>query len=191
MKDWVGNGNSIFKTIGSSAHTDKEREVNDYYATDPIAIDKLLSVEMPSSNIWECACGEGHLSERLKEKGYHVISTDLIDRGYADETRDFLTAERGYKGYDILTNPPYKYATEFVVKALELLDEGRKAYMFLKLTFLEGKARFEKIFKSTPPPCGIRIHKAHYLRQKRRFYGYGRCRRWSGLLRLVCVAKGL
>ena len=41
-KDWVGNKNSIFKTLGASNHTDKEREENDFYATDSIAIDKLL-----------------------------------------------------------------------------------------------------------------------------------------------------
>lgn len=42
-KDWTGNGKSIFTTLGASNHTDKEREINDYYATDPIAIDALLS----------------------------------------------------------------------------------------------------------------------------------------------------
>ena len=42
---------------------------------------------------------------------------------------------------DILTNPPYKYAQEFVEHALELIPEGNRVYMFLKLTFLEGKKR--------------------------------------------------
>ena len=40
---------------------------------------------------------------------------------------------------------------EFVIKALELLKPGRKAYMFLKLTFLESKKRYEKLFKDYPP----------------------------------------
>lgn len=53
--------------------------------------------------------------------------------------------------FDILTNPPYKYAKEFVLKALELLPEGGRCYMFLKLTFLEGKARRREIFDRTPP----------------------------------------
>ena len=44
MKDWNGNQNSIYKTIGASNHTDKERQVDDYYATDPIAIDKLFKI---------------------------------------------------------------------------------------------------------------------------------------------------
>lgn len=41
-KDWIGNGKSIFTTLGASNRTEKEREINDYYATDPIAVDALL-----------------------------------------------------------------------------------------------------------------------------------------------------
>ena len=59
MKDWVGNKNSIYTTLGASNHTYKERQEDDYYATDPVAIDKLLSVEKPNKHIWECACGGG------------------------------------------------------------------------------------------------------------------------------------
>lgn len=48
---------SIFRTIGASNHTASEREINDYYATDPKAIDYLLMEEEFSCNIWEPACG--------------------------------------------------------------------------------------------------------------------------------------
>ena len=68
-KDWTGNKNSIFKTLGATNHTDKERQVDDFYATDPIAIDVLLNdggVKL-SPKVWECAAGQGHLSEKLKE----------------------------------------------------------------------------------------------------------------------------
>ena len=118
MNDWIGNGNSIYKTLGASNHTDKIREENDFYATDPKVIDKLLTVEKPSNNIWECACGQGHLAKRLEELKYNVISTDLIDRGYGTTPRDFFNFEKGQIGseIDILTNPPYKYAKEFVLK---------------------------------------------------------------------------
>lgn len=40
-KDWTGNKNSVFKTLGASNHTDKERQNEDYYATDT---DHLLEV---------------------------------------------------------------------------------------------------------------------------------------------------
>ena len=51
---------------------------------------------------------------------------------------------------DIITNPPYSHAQEFVEKAMELVEEGGKVAMFLKLTFLEGKKRKE-LFKKYPP----------------------------------------
>lgn len=146
-----------WRIIGASNHFSEERGENDYYATDPIAIDKLLSVEKPNERIWEPACGGGHLAERLKEKGYRVRSTDIVDRGYCDEIVDFLSDshETIDLTYDILTNPPYKQATEFVIKALEVLPARCKCYMFLKLTFLESEKRYKQIFKDNPP---IRIH---------------------------------
>lgn len=62
--------------------------------------------------------------------------------------------------YDILTNPPYKYAMEFVLRALELLQSGCKCYMFLKLTFLESEKRYKELFAKQPP-------KAIYVFSKR------------------------
>lgn len=152
MTDWVGNKNSIFKTLGASNHTDNERPPDDYYATDPIAIDKLLSVYTPPLWIWECACGEGHLAKRLSEHGYHVYSSDITDRGYGVAGVDFLKQQTTNEFFNcILTNPPYKYATEFVLHALELLPPNGACIMFLKTTFLEGKARKKRIFDKYPP----------------------------------------
>lgn len=140
-KDWTGTNKSIYTILGASNHTDKEREDNDYYATDPSAIDYLLKGGAIINNkIWECSCGQGHLSERLKSFGYDVYSTDLIDRGYGIGGIDFLECNDKWDG-DILTNPPYKYAYEFITHALELIPDGHKVFMFLKLQFLEGKKR--------------------------------------------------
>ena len=154
-KDWNGNGNSIYKTLGASNHTDKEREVNDYYATEPKALELLLDLENFSPYVWECACGEGHLSEVLKSRGYKVKSSDLVDRGYADtEVIDFLKVKKADIkadfSRDIITNPPYKYAKDFVEHALDISMDGTKVAMFLKVQFLEGKAR-RKLFEKYPP----------------------------------------
>ena len=76
-KDWNGNGNSIFKTLGASNHTEKERETDDFYATDPVAIDLLCDyphIHMPNG-VWEPSCGSGCLSERLRQRGHDVVST--------------------------------------------------------------------------------------------------------------------
>lgn len=154
MKDWTGNGKSTFVTLGASNHTDKEREKHDFYATDPIAIDKLFGCpvcfNIPDI-VWECACGNGCLSERMEYFGRRVYSSDIVDRGYG-VVLDFLNADTMPEGCEcIITNPPYKYATEFVMHALDLLPNGGWCIMFLKTTFLEGQKRWKEIFSSTPP----------------------------------------
>lgn len=151
-KDWTGNKATTFAQLGASNHSKTEREVNDFYATDPhtleIFLEKLKQDDIKlHNNIWECACGEGHLSKVL-EKEYNVLSTDIIDRGYG-EVADFLKAPVGWNG-DILTNPPYKYAKEFVEKSLEVINYGRYAIFLLKIQFLEGQDRY-KLFKQNPP----------------------------------------
>lgn len=127
-----------------------EREKNDFYATDPKAMYKLLEYETFDKNIWEPACGEGNLSEVLKEKGFNVYSTDLIDRGYQDEQKDFLNSSDRWFG-DIITNPPFKYTIEFVQKALESVDTGKKVAMFLKLNYICGVKRYNEIYSKFPP----------------------------------------
>jgi hypothetical protein len=148
-RDWTGNSRSIYATLGASNHTDKEREVDDYYATDPVAIDLLLGVEKFNDCIWEPACGEGHMSKCLVKHGHIVKSTDLVNRGYGAGGVDFFKQNDIFDG-DIITNPPYKFAKEFIEKALELVPEGNKVAMFLKIQFLEGKAR-RGLFDKHPP----------------------------------------
>lgn len=148
--DWIGDTNSIFKTLGSSHHSEREREHNDYYATDPLAARFLLELENFAANIWEPACGEGHLSKVLESSGYSVKSTDLVDRGYGEGGLDFLSIENHLWDGDIITNPPYKYAQEFIEKAIAIIPYGNKVAMFLKLTFLEGKGRRD-LFRNNPP----------------------------------------
>ena len=149
--DWTGNQKSIYTTLGASNHTDKERHKNDYYATEPKAVDLLLENEEFNHLIWECACGEGHMSKVLEAAGHKVISTDLVYRGFGEKKPlDFLKSNViDFQG-DIITNPPYKYALEFAVKALETVRDGGKVALFLKLLFLEGKKRKE-FFKKYPP----------------------------------------
>lgn len=126
------------------------REENDYYATDPDAMRDLLRYETFNKNIWECACGEGNLSKVLKENGYNVFSSDLIDRGYQDEIIDFINSNNKWFG-DIITNPPFKYTVEFIKKALESVDMGSKVAFFLKINYLSGRRRYNEIYSKFPP----------------------------------------
>lgn len=114
----------------------------------PKAVELLLEVESFNKSIWECACGQGHISKVLEAAGYEVRSTDIVDRGYGTGGIDFLKEVHEWDG-DIITNPPYKYAKEFVEQALRTVKDGAKVAMFLKLTFMESKSR-KGLFTSYP-----------------------------------------
>ena len=125
----------------------------DYYATDPKAVELLLELEDFSDNVWECACGAGHLCEVLKEHGHNVKTSDLVNRGYpGTEVKSFFAfTEEDINGrMDIITNPPAKAAKQFIQHALRISSEGTKIAMFMRLQFLEGQSR-KDLFETTPP----------------------------------------
>lgn len=148
-KDWTGNSKSVHSILGASNHSETEREQHDYYATPPIATELLCKLEVFSKDILEPCCGEGHIAKVLEKNGYNVESMDLIDRGFGKGGVDFLKYNEAVDK-DIITNPPYSMAQEFVEHAMKIITDGHKVAMFLKLSFLEGKDR-RKMFEKYPP----------------------------------------
>ncbi len=90
-----------------------------------------------------------YISKVLEKQGHIVRSTDVVDRGFG-KIKDFLFFNDDKFDGDIITNPPYAYAQEFVEKALEVIPEGNKVAMLLRIQFLEGKRR-KKLFEKHPP----------------------------------------
>ena len=172
-----------------------EREINDFYATDSYAMELVLPVLKClglSENVWENACGAGNLSKVLTKNGYNVRNSDIVDRGYSNtEVIDFLSYTEPYHNGDILTNPPFKYAVDFIKKSMELLDEGHKAIFFLKLQFLETEKR-KKLFAKYPPKyvivhserifCAMNAdfsrYASHYDDKKGKWCGGTQCYCW-------------
>lgn len=155
-KDWTGNKKTTFVQLGASNHSDGDRETNDFYATDPhtleIFLDKLKqdNIKLHDTIIEPC-CGQGHLSKVLEREGYKVYSYDLVDRGYGTPNVNFLTDYvLPIQNADIITNPPYKYAHDFVKHSLDLMEDGCKCIMLLKIQFLEGQGR-RILFDEYPP----------------------------------------
>ena len=154
-RDWTGNKAAVFVCNGATGHAKEDREENDYYATDPVAAEWLLEIEPQINNIWESACGEGHLAEVFRKAGKLKAVSDLIDRNYHPEGilksfgKDFLKTTQVWKG-DIVTNPPYASSIEWAKHSLDVIEDGHYSALFMKLTFLEGKGR-KKFFKENPP----------------------------------------
>lgn len=154
MKDWKGNSKSVFAQLGASNHSSEQRQPQDYYATDPIAARWLLQIEdIPKDKpVWECAARARHLADVFENAGYKVIATDIVKRAENVIVEDFLMSRGKNFCFDgtIITNPPYRYAEEFVTHALTNTEVGNKVCMFLRLNFLEGKRRKE-LFRIFPP----------------------------------------
>lgn len=132
-----------------------ERVENDFYATDPIAVKKLLtSYSGIDGLILEPCVGQGHIAEAIKNfytNPREIVGVDIVNRGYPNTiVVDFLKWETDQKFDSIISNPPYSLAMEFVEKGMELLNNDGVMAMFLKIQFLEGSKRKE-MFEKYPP----------------------------------------
>lgn len=159
---------SSIKTLGSSSHTEEDREINDYYATNPDDLRAFLdALERDrvslSHRIWEPSAGEKHLSTVLEERGHEVLSSDLIVRCEGVIQHDFISPlflpqrirkhldhPKRWNG-DILTNPPYALVTEFVLSGLDRLHSGSMLLLLLPSRYLEGLERYNEIYCKHPP----------------------------------------
>ena len=145
---------TIALMTGATNHSNELREKNDYYATEPISLQKFLNCIDFKLNryVWECACGGNHLVNVLLKNNYVVFATDIINRNNnLIITSDFLAVNNKskWKG-DILTNPPFKLAEKFVEKGLSLLKPGNYLILFQRIMFLESSKRY-KLFQNNKP----------------------------------------
>lgn len=142
--DKTYNLNGAFKpTAKRSADLDGP----DFYPTPAWATHALLDNEAFDGSVWECACGNGAMSDIIAAAGYDVYSSDLYDRGYGDVGVDFLQAQREVD--NIITNPPFNSAEGFAKVGLTLAR--KKFALLLRLAFLEGANRANTLFAENPP----------------------------------------
>jgi len=134
-------------SIVGSSRRNGQRSENDFYPTPESATRALFERHHFDGSIWEPACGNGAISDVFLSEGFYVESSDLIDRGYGEVGVDFLNTTR--KIDNIITNPPFSLALEFVEHAKKCADQ--QIAMFLKLAFLEGAKR-EKMFRDKDFP---------------------------------------
>lgn len=139
----VNDGLQRSRLIGANLGN---REKDDFYATPAAATEALLRAESFEGDFWEPACGDGAISKVLEAAGHRVVSSDLVNRGYGEAGHDFLM-EWQPRAPNIVTNPPFKLSTRFVLKALELTTG--KVAMLLKVGFLEGIER-SPVFDAAP-----------------------------------------
>lgn len=139
-----------YNLFGAAKPTTKRKadlDGPDFFPTPAWATFALIENEPFRGDIWECACGDGAMTEVLKETGNVVASSDLYDHGYGEIGHDFLTTTR--RSRNIITNPPFHSAEGFVASALKNTES--KFALLLRLAFLEGANRARTIFHQHPP----------------------------------------
>jgi hypothetical protein len=119
----------------------------DFFPTPAWATFALIDNERFKGDVWECACGNGAMSNVLEKASKHVASSDLYNRGFGEVGHDFVTTKRQFD--NIITNPPYNSAEGFVHSGLK--NAKSKFALLLRLAFLEGANRQRTIFSCHPP----------------------------------------
>lgn len=118
----------------------EDRRELDFYPTPPeVTIALMEFLKLKPCKIWECACGNGAMSNVIKNYGHEVIATDL------NTGTDYLKTEG--KADVIITNPPFNLSAEFIEKAL---NEADIVAMVLKSQYWHAKKRID-LFTKNPP----------------------------------------
>lgn len=100
---------------------------------------------------WEPAANRGYMVRPLTEYFHSVRASDVHDYGAGYETCDFLFGARLKKVEDfIVTNPPFRLAAQFALRCLDLRPRAGFA-LLTRTAFLEGRERYETLFRDYPP----------------------------------------
>jgi hypothetical protein len=97
--------------------------------------------------ILEPACGSGNITKVLRSWGYSVEASDIRTTKGIKGLRGIDFLERSKPTSNIVTNPPYSLAEEFIEHGLTLVR--RKMVLLLRLSFLESERRYN-LLRSTP-----------------------------------------
>jgi hypothetical protein len=109
----------------------------------------IKRIDPMAISAWECACGQGHMAEALKEYFAEVRATDCHDYGRGYERMDFLF-EYGPPVVDwVITNPPFELAEQFARHGFTRARRG--VALLQRLTWLETVERHELFFNSPWP----------------------------------------
>ena len=139
--------------LANASKTTKRREL-DFYPTPPEATHALMNFLNLNKkhNVWEPACGEGHMSRVISEYVGAVLSTDIRQTSFTkSKPLDFLKGESLYPvGFmdAIITNPPFKDSAEFIKIARS--HKPKIVAMLLKSQYWHVAKR-AALFEEMPP----------------------------------------
>jgi len=128
----------------------RERNPRDFYRTPAWCVEALLEHEHLMPVVYDPACGDGAILEVLQSSFHtvHGLELDASTALLASQALDTPIAVGDYLDpdvvhpfrSDVVMNPPYKLAAEFVRAALQRSEPRAKVCALLRLGFL-GSSR--------------------------------------------------
>jgi hypothetical protein len=108
-------------------------------------------IELAGMSVREPCANRGYMAVPLMEYFGAVLASDICDYGCGYSVRDYLFGPDNHFDPTDWTflNPPFRLAAQFIERALRLSNVG--VAVIVRTAFLEGKDRYETLFKSTPP----------------------------------------
>lgn len=125
---------------------------NDDFPTPPWAVRAFLTyvTKIPrGSTVLEPACGRRHMEVAFKEFGLKTLNYDKNRYGAGHKIADYTNGD-AYPAHDfVITNPPYKQANQFALRALKEAEYG--VGLLLRTIWMESVTRHDQLFGVTPP----------------------------------------
>lgn len=125
----------------------EKRHPADFYQTPYNCTRALFDRENFVGDYLEPACGKEAIVDVMRERNINATFFDLQDSKDGYDT-DFLYY--GKQHDNIITNPPFTLALDFILKAKRVAR--RKFSFFLPLNYLHGKQRYNIVYKDTEFP---------------------------------------
>lgn len=128
-----------------------ERDTLDFYVEPEECSIALFAEHKFQGPIWDPACGLGRITDAARLAGYKTISTDIKKRSpKCDDTLDFLSNKAQFIFTDIVSNPPFSLAEEFVKKSLSVVPRHGQVAMILPIVWIAGFSRKRNWLPASP-----------------------------------------
>lgn len=126
-----------------------DRHPEDWYVEPAWCSDRLFEAERFEGAVWDPACGRGTIVVAARKAGLFAIGSDIASRTDLPlcEVSDFLNCDEEATESNIVSNPPFGIAEQFVAHALKLAD--RKVAMLLPANWVQGDKR-SRWLETTP-----------------------------------------
>ena len=159
-KGWQHKTGAGTRNQGGGGYRTDYNSVDDY-PTPPWATRVLMEHEhyIGGQRAWDPCCGRGYMVKVLQE--YYtahgddsVLASDKYNYHFGIE-QDWFGIDSIPHYTDIVTNPPYNMAQEFILHALKVREKdhrhGGNIAVLVRSQFIHGKDRWSRLYGPTPP----------------------------------------